>query len=71
MIENDHQNYVTQTQYTKLQKVLQSIERNPDGLPDKIFQAQVAGIKSQMMDLRMQMEQYTRRLMEEGSFFYK
>jgi len=71
MIKNDHQNYVTQIQYTKLQKVLQSIEGNPDGLPEKIFQAQVAGIKLQMMNLRMQMERYTRRLLEEGSFFYK
>ena len=66
MIENDHQNYVTQRQHTYLKTCLEAIKQNPDKLPQTIHGAQVAGIQSMIDDLRQQMEDYTRRLIDGG-----
>lgn len=68
-ILNDHQNWVTQTQYSKLRRALEALEGNPEGLPDELYQAQKAAIRSVMDELRQAMEDYTRHLMETGEMY--
>lgn len=68
-ILNDHQNWVTQTQHTKLRKALEAMDGNPEGLPEKVYQAQVTAIQGVMDEMRQAMEDYTRRLMEAGEIW--
>lgn len=69
-ILNDHQNWVIQTQYSKLQRALKALEENSECLPDELYQAQVSAIRGRMDEMRQAMEDYTRHLMEDGREMY-
>lgn len=68
-ILSHHQNYVTQCQYTRLRKALEVMDGNPDGLPERVYQAQVTAIRRVMDEMRQAMEDYTRQLLEAGEIW--
>ena len=58
MIQNERQYKVTKAQLSKLRSALATSARSKDRMDPRVYQAMVAGIRSQMGDLRGELQTY-------------
>ena len=57
-IKNDNQYYVTCAQHDLLESALKDVKKDPEKYPPVVFRAMVAGIESQMAELKAEIEEY-------------